>query len=188
MTDTLKIASTASAGIDLIGTTYEAVEDDVPPPNIERQTRTGCGTGGSRTVKRQMVDWDIPLTVYVHGADGNARGDSRDTLIAELESAVAYETNHTDSDAYDGLPRYLIRTVDNQAPTDLWQIMDYRLGFGRRRDDNKFLTLRLTLTCWPGQKIPAGADLAGLTVTAVMGGIGKAILGGDGFPVHIGGL
>lgn len=188
MANTIAIRSTAGSGMDLQNSTYWATEQDVGPPNIERRTQSGCGTNGAVTVSRKMVDWDIPMTVLVFGADGNARGDNRDTLIRELESAVAYETNHTDSTAYDGLPRYYIRTVDNQAPTDLWQIMDYRMGFSRRRDDNKFMTLNLTLICWPGQKIPADLDLTGLTVTPVMGGIGRAILGGDGFPIHLGGL
>lgn len=186
MTDTLKIAKSAASAIDLLASTYERVEADEPAPNYNRETRSGCGTNGSRVVKRQLVSWSIPITIYAMGADGNTRFDLRDALLAELEAAAAYETGETGCVNYDGMPRYVHRVVGNQSPEDWFQVMDYDVAMQRKRDHNRFVVMSLTLTCWPGQKIPANADLTGLTVTNVMGGIGRVILGSDGFPVTIG--
>lgn len=188
MTNTLKIASSAGAGIDLLGSAYERVEMDMPAPTINRQTRSGCGMNGSQVISRSIESWKIPLVIYCVGADGNTRFDTRDATLAQLEAAMAFETNETTNVNYDGLPRYLLRTVDNQSPGDVWQIMDYEPSFQRRRDDNKFVTLAVDLICWPGQKFPAGVDLTGLTVTNILGGIGRVIFGGDGFPAHLVGL
>jgi hypothetical protein len=66
--------------------------------------------------------------------------------------------------------------------------MDYEFNHARKRDQNKFVTLGVTLKVWPGQKIPANADLTGLTITRILGGIGRAILDGSGIPVTIGSL
>lgn len=188
MANTLRIAKSATVYIDLITSSYEFVEADEPTPNIDRQTRSGCGGNGSKLVKRQLVSWSLPITVMTFGADGNARFDVRDTLLADLEAAVAYETNSTDSVNFDGMPRFVNRVVDNQSPADWFQIMDYNVNHTRKRDQNRFVTLAVDLICWPGQKIPDGADLTGLTVTRIMGGIGRVVLGSDGFPVTLGGL
>ena len=188
MADTLKIGSTASASVDLIGTSYDFVELDEPTPNIHRETTRGCGASGSKLKSRQLESWTIPLTIYALGSDGNTRFDRRDTLLLELMRAVAYEVGDEESEFYDGLPRYLVRTVDNQSPGDVYQIMDWDYSGRNKRDDNKHVTMSVSLICWPGQKIPAGMDLTGLTVTNVMGGIGRVILGSDGWPVHLGGI
>lgn len=188
MTNTLRIAKSANSYIDLTSTSYDFVEADEPTPNIDRQTRSGCGGNGSQLVKRQLVSWSIPITVYARGADGNARFDVRDTLMAELEAAVSYETKSSDNVNYDGMPRFLHRAVDNQGPEDWFQIMDYDISHVAKRNQNRYVTLAVNLICWPGQKIPDGADLTGLTVTNVMGGIGRVILGSDGFPITFGSL
>ncbi len=189
MANTLKIAKTASSSIDLTSSSYEFIEADEPSPNYERQTRSGCGSKcGPRVVKRQLVDMSLPITVMTMGADGNTRMDLRDGLLSELEAAVAYEVNDTEGVNYDGIPRYVQRVVDNQSPHDWFQILDYDTGFPSKRNQNRFTTMNITLKVWPGQKIPCDADLTGLTVTNVMGGIGRVILGADGFPVTIGTL
>ena len=189
MTNTLKIAKSASSAIDLLSSSYERIEADEPAPNYERQTRSGCGSKcASRLVKRQLTDMTMPITVLTLGADGNTRFDLRDSLLAELEAAVAYEINDTDGVNYDGMPRFVNRVVDNQSPADWYQIVDYDTAFPTKRNHNKYVTMGITLKVWPGQKIPCDADLSGLTVTNVLGGIGRVVLGGDGFPVTIGTL
>lgn len=188
MANTLKIAKSASSAIDLLGSSYEFVEADEPAPSYDRETRSGCGTNGARLVKRQLVEYQMPIMIHLFGADGNARMDLRDALLADLEAAVAYEMQETEAVNYDGLPRYVQRVVDNQSPHDWFQIMDYDFQIVRKRDQNRFTTMVITLKLWPGQKIPAGADLTGLTVTNVLGGIGRVVLGSDGFPVTLGTL
>lgn len=189
VTDTLKIAKSASSAIDLTSSSYEFVEADEPTPNYERQTRSGCNSRcGPKVVKRQMVDMSLPITIMTMGSDGNTRMDLRDGLLAELEAAVAYEIGDTESVNYDGVPRYVNRVVDNQSPGDWYQILDYDVGFSAKRNHNRFTTLNVTLKVWPGQKIPCDADTTGLTFTNVLGGIGRVCLGGDGFPVTLGTL
>lgn len=189
MTDTLKIAKTASSAIDLLSSSYERIEADEPSPNFDRQTRSGCGSAcGSRVVKRQLVDMTLPITVLTLGADGNTRFDLRDGLLAELEAAVAYEVNDTEGVNYDGIPRYVQRTVGNQSPGDWFQVLDYDVSYPSKRNHNKYVTMNINLKVWPGQKLPCDADLTGVTLTNVMGGIGRVALGSDGFPITIGTL
>ena len=189
MANTFAIRSTASGGISFVNNgSYAFVELDRPRPNYERQTRSGCGTAGSKTVKRQMVDMTIPIVITCLGSDGDTRAANRDAVLLELEKAILYETGETADSRYDGLPRYVIRVVDNQSPSDVYQIVDYEFAETRLRDHNKFWQLPIDLKVWPGQKIPANADLTGLTVTSILGGIGRVVLGSDGFPVHIGAL
>jgi hypothetical protein len=189
MANTLTIAKTATSVIDLTSTAYDLIEADEPAPNYQRETRSGCGSKcGSRVVKRQLVDMTLPITIMTKGADGNTRMDLRDTLLAGLEAAVAYEVQDTEGVNYDGMPRFVHRVVGNQSPEDWYQITDYDTGFPAKRNQNKFTTMNVTLKVWPGQKLPCDADLTGLTVTNVLGGIGRVILGSDGFPVTIGTL
>lgn len=189
MADTLAIRPSATEGIDLLDTIYARVELDTPAPNYERRTRAGsCGPGGSRLTQRRLVSWSIPLTLFITGSDGDTRAARRDAVLAQLEAAVAYELGDQDHSQYDGRPRYLLRAVGNQSPLDVWQILDYEVRFLRRRDDNRFLTLALDLVCYPGQRIPDGMDLTGITITTILGGMGRVVFGADGFPTQLGGL
>ena len=189
MTDTLRIGAYATGGIDLLDTTkWDKLELDEPTPDITRETRSGCGMTGTKLVKRTVNSWSLPLTVMAKGSDGNTRFDNRNTLIAELEKAVLTELGDTNSSAYDGLARYVQRIVGNQDPPDIWQLIDYDFSHQRKRDDNKFVTLGVKLTVIPGQRFPADANLTGLTVTSIMGGLGKVVLDSGGWPAHIGTL
>jgi hypothetical protein len=185
--DTLKIAKTASSAIDLLGSDYEFVELDQPAPQYDSSTRASCSGSGSKVTRRQLASWSIPLTIYCLGTTGSARFGVRDALLAELERAALYEVGATDHPLYDGMPRYLVRAVDNQTP-DYWQIMDYRPSFPGKRSDNKFVTLAVELVCWPGQKFPENVDTTGFSFTYMLGGIGRYLAGGDGFPAQIGGI
>ena len=187
MTDTLRIASAATGGIDLLDTTkWDRIEIDEPTPDITRATQSGCGISGTRLVKRTINSWSLPMTIMAKGSDGNTRFDNRNTLIAELEAAVATELGSTDSVNYDGKTRYVQRIVGNQDPPDIWQVIDYDFSHQRKRDNNKFVTLPVRLVVIPGQRFPADATLTGLTVTSIMGGLGRVVLDSGSWPAHIG--
>ena len=189
MVDTLRIGSYATGGIDLSDNTkWDKVELDEPTPDITRETRAGCGISGSKLVKRTVNSWSMPLSIMAKGSDGNTRFGNRNTLIAELEAAIATELNETSSPNWDGRTRYVQRIVDNQDPPDIWQVIDYDFSHQRKRDNNKFVALNMRIGCIPGQRFPPDANLTGLTVTSIMGGLGKVVLDSGGWPAVIGTL
>lgn len=140
MTDILKLGS-----LDLLDNTkFERVELDDSGPNINRETRSGCGTAMPRLVKRQLVEWPLPLTVYCLTPDGVMT--NRDLLIAELEKT--WNLN---------LPTvYLERNVGSQSPSDWWTIFDYQPSFQKKASNKRFVTIGVTLKAFPGQQLPEG--------------------------------
>lgn len=139
MADILKLGS-----LDLTDDTKWDIEEFGHGPTINRETRSGCGTGRPRTVKRQLSEWQIPLTVRCKTPNGNMT--NRDALIAELEKTW----DRTQP------PIYLERNVDTQTVSDWFTCFDYDFKFERGDLNKKFVTVGVTLKTFPGQQLPEG--------------------------------
>ena len=135
---------------------WRVIELDEPNPDIERESRTNCG-GGTRLVKRQLKSQTIPLKVYFRGADADTAMNNRDSFINALLTAVAYQTGDTGSAFYVAAATYLIRSIGNQTPVDIWTVLDYDARRIRKAwDVDKKVGFFIDLICYPGQLLPPG--------------------------------
>lgn len=162
-----------------VHTQWRAVELDEPFPDYETTIESGCSGGGSKLMSEKVRSVTIPFDFFIYGSTSTVRETNRNLIIAELIAA---------RDRTAG-PKYYVRKVDGMAVADVWTILRFSLRRSLKKYDKRpFWIMPVDLTCNYGQDLPDNLDLTGLTVSSVLGGLGRAIIGSDGLPVSIAGL